>query len=381
MPTEKEWNIIQHLLSESTSKEIKKLKKNLAKEITNKLGIKIFKEQVINYLVNDGTFKDIIGDKVKESILWEKWLNLITPQLKELRDKINNANTEEALEKLRIDIFEEMWEKKQDSKESSKSDNSNTNNTTTQTSTTESTTNWQTNTNSSNTGQQSAPSSTESTSTEKAKVDSSESYEIDHLNFKVSSESKNIWENLKWKEKPDLEPFACALKAYNSVKRQGKINNPKYLTVIDFTKKKWKKRFFVINMENNTVEHAVKVWHWKNTWKDRATNFSNKSWSKQSSLWWYLLPDVITKSPNKSWSWLRQITWLESSNNNAAQRWIAVHPWWENGSEWCFTLPKDISKTIMEKIKWSFLFAYAESKQYFAQSDYFQKNSDGSIAA
>jgi hypothetical protein len=35
----------------------------------------------------------------------------------------------------------------------------------------------------------------------------------------------------------------------------------------------------------------------------------------------------------------------------------------------------------MEKIKWWFLFAYAESKDYFAQSNYFKQNSDGSIMA
>ena len=159
------------------------------------------------------------------------------------------------------------------------------------------------------------------------------------------------------------------------------LHNTKYLTVVDFTKKKWKNRFFVINMENNTVEYAVKVWHGKNTGGERAKEFSNNSWSNKSSLWWYLLPDKITQSPNKPRSWLRKITGLESSNNNAANRWIAVHGGWENGSEWCFTLPKDISKTIMEKIRWWFLFAYAESKYYFAQSNYFKQNSDGSIMA
>lgn len=365
MPAENEKQKIENKWNEA-NEELLWLKKELAEKIVQKLQEKdsnllssMLEWSITDYLIDENTFTDAVHDELLIWWLWESaWI--ITPELKKYRKMLSEVKTKEDLENLKTTIFNEIWENKQNnSEQTNQTSNSDIAIATATTSTLWSW--WTTN--------------------EKAKVDSSESYEIDHLNFKVSSESKNIWENLKWKEKPDLEPFACALKAYNSVKKQGKINNPKYLTVVDFTKKKWKKRFFVINMENNTVEHAVKVWHWKNTWSDRATEFSNKSWSKQSSLWWYLLPDVITKSPNKSWSWLRQITWLESSNSNAAQRWIAVHPWWENGSEWCFTLPKDISKTIMEKIKWSFLFAYAESKQYFAQSDYFQKNSDGSIAA
>jgi hypothetical protein len=153
------------------------------------------------------------------------------------------------------------------------------------------------------------------------------------------------------------------------------------MTVVDFTKKRWKHRFFVINMETYTVEHAVTVWHWKKSGGDRATEFSNEIWSNQSSLWWYLLPPTITKSPNKPWSWLRQIKGLEDSNSNSSWRWIAVHPWGEGGSEGCFTLPQDVSRNIMEKIAWTFLFAYAKDRDYFVKSDYFNPSSNGTVLA
>lgn len=374
MPTEDEKQNIENE-NDETSDELLDLKKDLASKIVDKLLEKdlsissyLFKWSIADYLVNDDTFSDKVHD---ELLMWNFWKEawIITPELKKYREMISNAKTKDDLENLKTTIFNELWQNKQES---------NTWDTDTENFTTESW--WTTTKTAVLTTSVTTWAAISSWSTEKAKVDSSsESFEIDHLNFSISPETKTIYENIRWKEKPDLEPFACALKVYNNVK--WKIHNTKYLTVVDFTKKKWKKRFFVINMENNTVEHAVKVWHGKNTGGERAKQFSNKSWSKQSSLWWYLLPDTITKSPNKSWSWLRQITWLESSNSNAAQRWIAVHPWWENGSEWCFTLPKDISKNIMEKIKWWFLFAYAESKDYFAQSNYFKQNSDGSIMA
>ena len=374
MPAEDEKQNIENENNE-TSDELLNLKKELAEEIVDKLLEKdlnissyLFKWSIADYLVNDDTFSDKVHDEV---LMWNFWKEawIITPELKKYREMISNAKTKDDLENLKTTIFNELWQNNQES---------NTWDTNTENSTTESW--WTAPETATLTTSVTTWAGISSWSTEKAKVDSSsESFEIDHLNFSISPETKTIYENIRWKEKPDLEPFACALKVYNNVK--WKIHNTKYLTVVDFTKKKWKKRFFVINMENNTVEHAVKVWHGKNTGGERAKQFSNRAWSNQSSLWWYLLPDTITKSPNKSWSWLRQITWLESSNSNAAQRWIAVHPWWENGSEWCFTLPKDISKNIMEKIKWWFLFAYAESKDYFAQSNYFKQNSDGSIMA
>lgn len=365
---------------DETSDELLDLKRELAEEIIQKMQEKdssfsslVFEPFMIDYLVDDDSMLDKLGDKGFEKFLESSELTdkKIIDELRLYRKQLNQANTKEEIESLKASIFNDSESSQSTSNTPEQTDTQSSDHTTTTATVT-------------TTAAAATTASTLWTSStdEKAKVDSSESYEIDHLNITVSPEAKKIWENLKWKEKPDLEPFACALKAYNSAKKEVNIPNTKYLTVVDFTKKKWKKRFFVINLENNTVEHAVKVWHWKNTGGERATNFSNESWSKQSSLWWYLLPDKITKSPNKSRSWLRQIKWLEDSNNKSDKRWIAVHPWWENGSEGCFTLPKDISKTIMEKIAWSFLFAYAESKEYFAyQSKYFKQNPDGSIMA
>lgn len=365
----------------NTSDELRDFKKKLAKDIVDKiqersstLAPMFLDKTIYNYLLNEENFKDSVADLGRKIILNTANLHF----LENYRKKINSAETVSDLEKIKNEILGDI-EKKYQGSYNNNSTNNWSNNIWWQENQSQRENQWNAQNTQQNQSQSSNIDTTSQTSTELAKVSWTESYEIDHLNFSISPETKTIYENIKWKEKPDLEPFACALKVYNNVK--WKIHNTKYLTVVDFTKKKWKKRFFVINMENNTVEHAVKVWHGKNTGGERAKQFSNKSWSKQSSLWWYLLPDTITKSPNKSWSWLRQITWLESSNSNAAQRWIAVHPWWENGSEWCFTLPKDISKNIMEKIKWWFLFAYAESKDYFAQSNYFKQNSDGSIMA
>lgn len=213
---------------------------------------------------------------------------------------------------------------------------------------------------------------------------SSTSYEIDHLDFIIPPETTRIYNNLKWVEKPDLEPFACGLKLYNSLKSQWRLKNTKYLTIVDFTKPKSKNRMFVINTETRTVEHAVTCGHGKWSWRwEYATSFSNVVWSNKSSLGWYITPDTITKTTRKSWRyWLRQIQWIESTNSASWWRWIAIHPGGVNWSEWCFTIPRGVATEIMWKQKWwSLLFAYAESKEYFAQSNYFHQNPDGSFTA
>ena len=375
------------IVDSNTSKELLKLKKKLAKDITKKLGItdKFTKKITINYLVNEENFQDLIGDKIKESIFWNKWLWIITSQLEELREKLDKANTKEALENLRATIFNEDWNNSRESWSKEESNNS-ISNTSTRAQTKTEATSWQTNTGSSTWSTSTATSST----TEKAQASpSAKSYEIDHFNITTSPESKKIRENLKWKEKPALEPFSCAMKAYNTEKSAWHLKNTKYLTVVDFTKNQLTdNRFFVINMDTNTVEYAEKCWHGAGSWgKERATSFSNKSWSNKSSLWASIIPTSLRWNGKHSWQWAFP-KWLETSNN--ATRWIAIHPVksliYKTGrptSLWCYTLTcwqAGVNEIIWKIWDW-LLFSYAKSNDYFSQSKYFQKNSDGSYAA
>ena len=347
----------ESVLDQDTQFSLVDLKKEIAEEVINKMIEKnpdslslLFKKTAADYLVDEWTLED----RATDAFMWAiwSWLDFLSPELEKYREMMNTAKTKSDLESLKVKIFNEIdWVQEQNPSQQDEAIRD---------------------VNNPGTG-----------TTQRAKIDtSSASYEIDHFDIIASQEARNLYDWLKWKEKPDLEPFACALKVYNTLKSQNRLKNSKYMTVVDFTKNKSNHRFFVINMETNTVEDAVNVWHWKNTGWDWAKQFSNRMWSNQTSLWGYLLPDQITKSPNKSWSWLRQITWIEDSNSNSAARWIAVHPWWENlWSEWCFTLPNDVSRSIMEKIKWTFLFAYAKDSEYFAQSQYFSARADWAIAA
>ena len=144
-------------------------------------------------------------------------------------------------------------------------------------------------------------------------------------------------------------------------------------------------------MKTMTVEHAVQVAHGQNSWWEYATSFSNTISSNQSSLGFFRTPDFITKPYNwKRWAWLR-LNWIDGDcNDNASNRGIFIHEVWavayqnrKSTSQWCFAIPrKDNPDEIMSKIKWdSLLFAYAKSKDYFAQSNYFNTTSTGEVLA
>lgn len=382
---DKNINLLERVTGDGISKELFELKKKLAEDITDKLEIFTpFKKHVVDYLVDKWTVKDLVDDKTINKLLG--WLWIITEQLQDFRDQLSGANTEEALAELRTKIFKQIWGESQESSESNESTDTSKN---TNTSTWAVATTWWA---SLAAASSESKSTTESwAATEKAKVDSSgESYEIDHFNITVSPEYKKLWDNLKWKEKPDLEPFACAMKAYQAEKAKWTIKNDKYLTVVDFTKNQLThNRFFVIDLTTNTVIHAEKCWHGEGSGdKERATSFWNVSGSKKSSLWASITPDQSRSNSKwtRRWSFPK---WLEKSNN--ASRWIAIHPvkslvykTWRPTSQWCFTLTcwQDGVDNINNEINWwSMVFAYAKSKDYFSQSNYFQQNSDGSFAA
>jgi hypothetical protein len=144
-------------------------------------------------------------------------------------------------------------------------------------------------------------------------------------------------------------------------------------------------------MDTNTVEYAEKCGHGQGSgWKEWATSFWNTSWSNKSSLWALITADHSRRNGKGTRRW-NFPEWLEKSNSKSRGRWIAIHPVksevyasWKPTSQWCFTIQGSQSHTneILDKIEWwSLLFSYAKSKDYFAQSDYFKQNSDGSVAA
>lgn len=206
---------------------------------------------------------------------------------------------------------------------------------------------------------------------------------------KDTEELNETYNKLKWKEKPDRLPFFLAMRWYT--KEKDNIGNSKYLTIVDYTKPVSQNRLYVINMDTLTVENCVPTWHGKNSGnQQRTTRFSNVPESKQTSIWFFRTP--MDYQPNSKYIKTRWkhgwrglfLTWMETSNNNAPTRWIAVHPVWEffygstkNGhkagestSEGCITIRSvDHPTEIMDKIRWdSLIYSYYPDMKYLNES-------------
>ena len=175
----------------------------------------------------------------------------------------------------------------------------------------------------------------------------------------------------------NFEAFKHGLKGYTKLEEEGKLNNSKYLTIIDMSTSANTERFFLINMETFQLEHKSLVAHGKNTGGEFAKQFSNVKNSHKTSLGFYKTAEVYT---GKHGSSLR-LDGLEFSNNRARERAVVIHEAKyvsnsyikNNGrlgrSYGCPSLPKHNYNTIISKIKnGSCLFIYYPKKTYLERS-------------
>lgn len=193
---------------------------------------------------------------------------------------------------------------------------------------------------------------------------------LDHIQLNV------LYHNFELENKLDYSIFKMAMTGYS------KINNKKkpYLIIVDYTKPSYEKRFFMLNMESNTLEYYTYVAHGKNSGVDMAISFSNKVNSYKSSLGFYLTG--ITYYGKFGFS-LKLHGLEDHYNSNAYKRGVIIHG--SNNSEekyiknygflgrteGCPALPTSLNREIITKIKeGSVLFIFANDSKYIRDSKY-----------
>lgn len=143
------------------------------------------------------------------------------------------------------------------------------------------------------------------------------------------------------------------------------IGNTRYMVVIDFSQHSSKKRFYLFDLANGTVNRYLTS-HGKNSDTDNdgyATSFSNQEGSLKSSLGLYLTLGSYTGSHGYS----MRLRGLEETNSNAEVRAIVVHPadYVQEkssyaGRSWgCPALDPSVSRDVINKIKNGSLFLIA----------------------
>ena len=176
----------------------------------------------------------------------------------------------------------------------------------------------------------------------------------------------------------DYKVFDHAMQGFN------KINPPnqKYIVINDYSQSSSNKRFYLINLLDQTVELNDYVAHGKNTGGLEATDFSNVVNSKKSSLGFYLTGNSYYGSNGYS---LRLKGLEEGINDNAMERAIVMHgasyvsdkfvtQYGRVGRSWgCPAISTTEINGVIGKIEGGTLmlsYSDSDSTDYLAQSDF-----------
>lgn len=192
---------------------------------------------------------------------------------------------------------------------------------------------------------------------------------------------------------PAARPYRMALEGHARLMAKGLLDNPRYLTLVDFSLPSTEKRMWVMDLDAQEVVFHTYAAHGVASGGTMATAFSDIPQSHQSSLGFYLAAEAYTGKHGLS---LRLDGMEPGINGHARERAIVLHgaDYAEaqfirnNGrlgrSQGCPSVPRALSTPIIEAIKGnSCLFVYAENSDYFSQtallSDW--EDVDGALAS
>ena len=168
-----------------------------------------------------------------------------------------------------------------------------------------------------------------------------------------------------------------AVKGYEKLVDEGVIENTQYLSIVDLSQSSRKKRFYLLDLKNQTLALNTFVAHGKNSGIDQAVRFSNRPESEASSLGFYITKDTYRGKHGLS----LKLQGLEDGfNDNAESRAIVVHganyvnsarvnSAYMGRSQGCPALPEAQAPKVIKLIKGgSALFVYNPSQNYLQLS-------------
>jgi hypothetical protein len=174
------------------------------------------------------------------------------------------------------------------------------------------------------------------------------------------------------------EALDYAIKGYEKLLDQGKVDNQQYLSIVDFTKPSNEKRFFLLDLFSRKVVMNTYVMHGRRSGDDYAERFSNRVNSQESSLGFY--KTLYTYNGSRGYS--LKLQGLEQGfNSNANKRGVVVHgskyineerakEGKVERSEGCPAVPRQDINSVISKIKdGSILFIYHPSEDYLEHSN------------
>jgi hypothetical protein len=118
------------------------------------------------------------------------------------------------------------------------------------------------------------------------------------------------------------DAFDNALKGWDKLKQEGKLENDAVIAIADFSQSSNKKRLYVLDVENYKVLFNTLVAHGRNSGREWATQFSNRLSSFQSSPGFYVTGNTYFGSNGYS---LKLNGMEKGINDKALKRAIVMH--------------------------------------------------------
>ncbi|UXI02472.1 murein L,D-transpeptidase catalytic domain family protein [Photobacterium sp. TY1-4] len=175
----------------------------------------------------------------------------------------------------------------------------------------------------------------------------------------------HVYQEANLKGVVDYQVFKEGYNAYYQASGRKK----QILTIIDYSKPSTEKRFFVIDLNRNKLIYRTYVSHGVNSGGRKATRFSNRVNSRQTSLGTFLTDTTYYGGNGYS---LKLDGLTRGINDNARRRYIVVHGakyatesfikhHGYLGRSWgCPALPSGLSRQIIDTIKGgSVIYAHA----------------------
>ncbi|MCX8019612.1 MAG: murein L,D-transpeptidase catalytic domain family protein [Chitinophagaceae bacterium] len=183
---------------------------------------------------------------------------------------------------------------------------------------------------------------------------------IEPLHY-FSNGIKSLYDSLQLNLKGlSYEAFELAHKGFQFLLNEGRIVNDSILTIIDFSKPSFLKRFFVLDLKNMKLLIHSLVAHGKNSGKESADFFSNIPQSQKSSLGFYLTGEDYFGENGYS---LKLIGLEKGVNDNALRRGIVIHganyvnetyilqQGYIGRSQGCPAVPVELARPVIQMLK------------------------------
>jgi hypothetical protein len=178
----------------------------------------------------------------------------------------------------------------------------------------------------------------------------------------------------------DPKVLKLALQATTCATKQGVVERPPTLTVIDYSRPSTKPRLWVVDLATRKVLFEELVAHGQGSGDNLATKFSDKPDSHQSSLGLFLTAETYTGKHGYS----LRLQGLENGvNSRARERAIVMHAaayvtaatvnaLGRLGRSWgCPALGPDVAKRVIDTIKGgSLLFSYYPDQSWLEGSKF-----------